>query len=170
MESVVIREIQPVEFPLLQEFLYQAIYIPDGAAPPPRSVTALPALQVYIEAFGSRLGDCCLVAAAGRQVVGAAWSRIMDDYGHIDDGTPSLAISLLPGYRGRGIGTKLLSGLLSRLQKEGVHRVSLSVQKGNPAIRLYQRMGFRTVDERDSEWLMVRDLLDTDGGKIDEKF
>ena len=100
MESVVIREIQPVEFPLLQEFLYQAIYIPDGAAPPPRSVTALPALQVYIEAFGSRLGDCCLVAAAGRQVVGAAWSRIMDDYGHIDDSTPSLAISLLPDTGG----------------------------------------------------------------------
>lgn len=36
----------------------------------------------------------------------------MEDYGHIDVDTPSLAISLLPEYRGQGIGTKLLSNLL----------------------------------------------------------
>ena len=52
-------------------------------------------------------------------MIGAAWCRIMEDYGHIDDDTPSLAISLLPGYRGRGIGTRLLGGLLRLLQENG---------------------------------------------------
>lgn len=53
----------------------------------------------------------------------------MEDYGHIDKDTPSLAISLLPEYRDQGIGTKLLSNLLSLLYEKGFHQVSLSVQR-----------------------------------------
>lgn len=99
-----IRKIRPDEYGLLQEFLYQAIYLPEGVEPPPRSVIHLPELQVYIAGFGAQSGDHCLVAEVEGTVVGAAWSRIMKDYGHIDDSTPSLAISLLPAYRGGGLG------------------------------------------------------------------
>lgn len=84
-------------------------------------------------------GDHCIVAEAAGKVVGAAWCRIMEDYGHIDNGTPSLAISLLPEYRGQGTGTQLLNGLLCLLRENGYQRASLSVQKENPALRLYQR-------------------------------
>ena len=41
------------EFPRLEEFLYEAIFIPPGVAPPPRSVVQLPELQVYVSGFGS---------------------------------------------------------------------------------------------------------------------
>ena len=150
-----IRRIQPEESFLLEEFLYQAIYLPKGAVPPPRSVVRLPELRVYIEDFGSRPGDLCLVAETEGQVVGAVWSRIMDDYGHLDDSTPSLAISLLPGYRGRGIGTRLLDSLLSLLWQKGFARASLSVQKENPARRLYERAGFRVVVEKGPEDVML---------------
>ena len=153
-----IRKIHPDEYGLLREFLYQAIYLPEGVVPPPRSVVDLPELQVYIAGFGTHSGDDCLVAEAEGTVVGAAWSRIMEDYGHIDSSTPSLAISMLPGYRGLGIGTQLLNGLLLLLQENGYLRASLSVQKENPALRLYERAGFQILAEKDTEFLMLRDI------------
>lgn len=110
--DTIIRKLSPEEYGLLREFLYQAIYLPEGIEPPPRSVVDLPELQVYIADFGTRSGDYCLVAEVKKQVVGAVWSRIMEDYGHIDGSTPSLAISLLPEYRGLGIGTRLLLTLV----------------------------------------------------------
>lgn len=151
----VIRPLQTAETPLLRDFLYEAIYVPEGVEPPPRSVVDLPELQVYIQDFGSRPGDNALVAESRGQVVGAVWTRLMNDYGHVDDQTPSLAISLYPQYRGRGIGTQLMRAMLDRLHREGYAQVSLSVQKVNPAVRLYERLGFKTVRETDEEYVMV---------------
>ena len=161
--NTIIRKIRPEEHVLLREFLYQAIYLPEDVEPPPRSVVDLPELQVYIEDFGTRPGDHCLVVEVEEKVVGAAWSRIMADYGHIDNDIPSLAISLLPEYRGLGIGTQLLNGLLLLLRENGYLRASLSVQKENPALRLYQRAGFRIVAEKGTEYLMLCD--GTQGGQ-----
>ena len=159
---VSIRRMRPDETELLQEFLYHAIYLPEGTEPPPRSVVDLPELRVYTQGFGTRPGDFCLAAEVDGQVAGAAWSRIMEDYGHIDDHTPSLALSLLPDYRGQGIGTRLLDRLLVLLQKQGYQRVSLSVQAENPALRLYQRAGFEMEETRGSEYLMAKDLTQTE--------
>lgn len=156
--NTIIRQIRPEEYGLLQEFLYQAIYLPEGTKPPPRSVVDLPELQVYVAGFGTQPSDYCLVSEIAGTVVGAAWSRIMQDYGHIDDRTPSLAISLLPEYRGLGIGAQLLRSLLLLLQENGYLRTSLSVQKDNPALRLYERAGFRILAEKGTEYLMLRDI------------
>lgn len=153
--ELIIRAMQPEEYPLLREFLYQAIFLPESAVPPSRSVIDLPELQIYIADFGTRFGDYCLVVEVNGKIVGAAWSRIMKDYGHIDKDTPSLAISLLPEYRGQGIGTKLLSNLLSLLCEKGFRQISLSVQKKNPAFRLYKRAGFQIVAEKGTEYLML---------------
>ena len=145
--NTIIRKIRPEEYSLLREFLYQAIYLPEGVEPPPRSVVDLPELQIYVTDFGTRPGDHCLVAEVEKKVIGAAWCRIMEDYGHIDSSTPSLAISLLPEYRGQGTGTQLLNGLLLLLREYGYQQASLSVQKENPALRLYQRVGFQIAAE-----------------------
>lgn len=153
--ELIIRAMQPEEYPLLREFLYQAIFLPESAVPPSRSVIDLPELQLYIADFGTRFGDHCLVAEVNGKIAGAAWSRIMEDYGHIDKDTPSLAISLLPEYRGHGIGTKLLSNLLALLYKKGFRQISLSVQKKNPAFRLYKRAGFQILEEKGTEYLML---------------
>lgn len=156
--DTIMREIRPEEHDLLREFLYQAIYLPDGVEPPPWSVVDLPELQVYVTDFGTRPGDHCMVAEVEKKVVGAAWSRIMEDYGHIDNDTPSLAISLLPEYRGLGIGTRLLNALLLLLRENGYRQASLSVQKENPALRLYERAGFRILTEKGTEYLMLWDF------------
>ena len=135
--------------------LYGASALPQGVEAPPRGIVDLPELRIYIEGFGTQHGDYCLVAEVCGQVVGASWVRLMDDYGHVDDQTPSLAISLLPSYRGHGIGTALLRSLFCLLSAQGFGHVSLSVQKTNRAVRLYRRLGFYTVRETEEEYIML---------------
>ena len=90
----IIREIKKAEYDLLNDFLYEAIYIPDGVEPPPKSIINCPELQEYVFEFGKRKDDRALVAEVQGNVVGAIWVRIMNDYGHIDNDTPSLATLL----------------------------------------------------------------------------
>lgn len=146
---------KPDEYPLLDEFLYQAIFIPKGVEPPPREIVRQPELQIYVQNFGQIDGDDCLAAECEGKVVGAVWVRIMHDYGHIDDETPSFAISLLPHYRGQGIGTSLMRAMLERLAQKGVKQVSLAVQKENYAVSMYRKCGFEVVDENEQEFIMV---------------
>lgn len=154
----IIREMQKDEYCLLSDFLYEAIYIPDGMAAPPKSVIICPELQVYIADFGNSIHDKALVAEVDGNIVGAIWARIMNDYGHIDKNTPSLAMSVLKGYREMGIGTSLLTQMLSTEKAAGYAKLSLSVQKDNYAVRMYKKAGFNTVDENNEEYIMVIDL------------
>ena len=151
----VIRKIRTEEIPLLEDFLYEAVFIPEGVTAPPRDIVENDDLQVYICDFGMAPDDRCLVAECDGKVVGAIWTRIMDDYGHIDDQTPSLAISLYKEYRNRGIGTELLNNMLALLRQDGYRQVSLSAQKANYALRMYQRAGFEIFTDRGEEVLML---------------
>jgi ribosomal protein S18 acetylase RimI-like enzyme len=53
-------------------------------------------------------------------------------------------LALLPGHRGRGIGTALLRELLSEAAAAGAP-VRLHVEHDSPARRLYERLGFRPI-------------------------
>ena len=101
-----IRNIRETEYKILSDFLYEAIFIPEGVKAPPKDIINKPELQVYISDFGKHSGDYCLVAESDKKIVGAVWVRIMNDYGHVDNETPSFAISLFPEYRNHGIGTE----------------------------------------------------------------
>ncbi|MBO6078573.1 MAG: GNAT family N-acetyltransferase [Bacteroidaceae bacterium] len=149
-----IRQIQPTEIPLLKDFLYEAIFILEGVAAPPREILDDDSLQVYIRNFGQLPDDRCLVAESDGKIVGAIWSRIMNDYGHIADDVPSIAISLYKEYRNLGIGTDLLHQMLDLLRADGYKSVSLSVQKANYAMRMYQKSGFNVISEDAEEALM----------------
>lgn len=153
-----IRKMTVPEYPLLSDFLYEAIFIPDGIKPPPRNIIASPELQIYVERFGALKDDFALVAEIEGKIVGVVWVRIMNDYGHIDDETPSLAISLYQKYRGQGIGTAMMKEMLALLKSHGYSRVSLSVQKANYAAKLYLKVGFEIVRENDEEYIMVNHL------------
>ena len=155
----IFRAIRESEIPVLEEFLYEAIFLPEGVAPPDRSIVLRPELQVYIENFGTRPDDRCLVAECDGRIVGAVWTRVMNDYGHIDDRTPSLAISLYPEYRRQGIGSELLHQLLAELREAGYTQVSLSVQKANYALRMYRKAGFTVMADHGEELLMVCSLV-----------
>lgn len=157
---MIIREIKQAEYPLLENFLYEAIFIPDGVEPPPKSIIYRPELQVYISEFGKSKHDIALVADINGKIVGAVWVRIMNDYGHINDKTPSFAISVYKEYRSKGIGTALMSEMLAILKKRGYEQASLSVQKKNFAAEMYRKLGFKTIDENEEEYLMVKKLRD----------
>ena len=154
----IIRKLKQEEVKVLDTFLYEAIFIPEGVEAPPKEIIHQPELQVYVEDFGNRTGDICFVAEADESVVGAVWVRIMDDYGHVDNETPSFAISLLKEYRNCGIGTELMKKMLDELKACGYKQASLAVQKQNYAVKMYQKVGFQIMDENEEEYIMVCQL------------
>lgn len=153
-----IRKINDNEYELLDNFLYEAIYIPEGVPAPPKSIINTKELQVYILNFGKEKDDICFVAEKDDRVIGAVWVRVMNDYGHIEVGVPSFAISLYKEYRGYGIGTKLMKTMLAELKEKGYEKTSLAVQKSNYAVKMYKNVGFEIVDENEEEYIMVCQL------------
>lgn len=151
----IIRGIEKEEYPLLSNFLYEAIFIPDGAQPPEKNIINLPELQVYVADFGKQKDDICFLAEVSDKVIGAVWVREMNDYGHVEDGVPSFAISLYKEYRGYGIGTALMKRMLCELKQRGYNKTSLSVQKANYAVKMYLNVGFDIIDENEEEYIML---------------
>ena len=149
------RPLQPSETELLKTFIYEAIFIPEGVEPPPFDIIFRPEIALYYEGFGNGSADNCIVAEVDGKVVGAVWTRIMNDYGHVDDQTPSFAISLLKDFRNQGIGTELMRRMLQLLKNQGYKQASLAVQKANYAVRMYKKVGFEIVDENTEEFIMV---------------
>lgn len=155
---MILRKLRDGETDLLKDFLYEAIFIPKGVEPPAREIIYQPELKIYYDDFGTGKADYCIVADDNGKVIGAVWTRIMDDYGHVDDDTPSFAISLYKEYRGQGIGTRMMRELLALLKEKGYKQASLAVQKANYAVRMYEKVGFEIVDENDEEYIMVCEL------------
>jgi ribosomal protein S18 acetylase RimI-like enzyme len=157
-----IRPIHISEYPVLEDFLYNAIYIPEGEEYPPYEIIFEPEIYIYVKDFGGK-DDSGVVAELDGKIVGAAWTRIIPAYGHINDQTPELAISVLPNFRGQEIGTKMMNYLFKLLRERGYKQTSLSVQKNNPAVRFYQRLGYEVTGERlddanHEDYLMLKKL------------
>ncbi len=126
-------------------------------------VLADPKLAHYVTDW-PRPGDLGVIAedaAAGGERVGAAWARVFppDDpgYGSVAPDVPEVSIAVAPGWRGRGLGRALLTELIGRAAANGVAGLSLSVEDGNAAARLYASLGFVTVGrEGDSDTMLLR--------------
>ncbi len=93
--------------------------------------------------------------------IGAAWGRLFaeDDagYGFVDERTPELTIGVAPSARGAGVGSRLLEALLDLAAERGCAALSLSVEDGNAARRLYERYGFARVGRNGgSDTLLLR--------------
>jgi len=161
--KIIIREITETEYTLLEDFICTAIYIPPDEEPPPKEVIFDPEIYIYVDGFGNKPGDCGVVAEQDGKIIGAAWTRIIPAYGHIDNNTPELAISVLPEFRGQGIGNLMMTKLFELLCEHGYKRTSLSVQKNNPAVRFYQRLGYIITGEKldhegHEDFIMVKEL------------
>ena len=159
---LIVRPIMQKDYPLLEDFLYHAIHIPPGEELPKRGLIFEPEIFVYIKDFGGK-DDCGVIAELDEKAVGAAWTRIIPAYGNIDDKTPELAISVLPEFRGSGIGTDLMTDLFEVLRKCGFTQTSLSVQQDNPALNFYKRLGYVITKEKvdhagHGDFIMVKNL------------
>ena len=147
-----IREGGPQDVRFLRDMLRHAYYW--------RSRDAEVPITRYVNAWG-RTGDRALIALDDFHPAGAAWYRLYPErepgFGFVDERTPELTIGVVPSRRGKGIGSELLDELLRRAKEEGHERISLSVEKSNPAVHLYESRGFRAVHEND-DVVMVADL------------
>ena len=153
----VIRELKQREVKILDTFLYKAIFIPEGMEAPPKDILKHPDLQIYISDFGKKT-DMCYVTEIAGNIIGAVWTRIINDYGYVDDETPSLSVSILKAFRNLGIGTALMQRILAALKEQGYRQVSLSVQKMNYAVRMYENVGFTVFCENEEDYIMICQL------------
>ena len=138
----------------LRDMLHHAYYWRERAA---GSLTGR-----YVKGWGRR-GDAAVIAIDKGFPVGAAWYRLFTTrepgYGFVDEGTPELAIAVVPGARGKGVGDELLVALCRRARAEGHPALSLSVEPANPSLKLYEKHGFEKVAETDDgSWIMVSEL------------
>ena len=139
---------------LRHAYYWRATTVPESGEPP---------VQRYVERWG-RPGDTALIAIQDFQPVGAAWYRLFKTenagYGFVDEETPELSIAIVPSKRGSGLGSELLDALMARALAEGYSAISLSVEKDNPAVALYERHGFERVREDDGAYTMRAELRD----------
>lgn len=159
---MLIRPLKEHELPLMEEFLYLAIFQKDGDRLLPREIIFEPSIIIYIKGWG-KPDDYCLVAEDGGKPVGMAWTRLLDGetkgYGFVGGDIPEFAVSVLKEYRGKGIGTTLMKEMLKLLKREGYAKASLAVQKDNYAVNMYWDIGFKTFRETDEDYIMVYDLI-----------
>lgn len=156
--SVLIRPLKSDEYIYLDDYLYLSIFQKEGKELIPRSVLNDPVVRLYTKDFGKAADDHALCAVSEGSIVGIIWARIINGYGSIDKMTPELALSVLPSYRGQGIGTKLMEEMLLLLENAGYERCSLSVQKRNRAHLLYLRLGFEVYREDENEYILFKRL------------
>ncbi len=147
--------------PLIREMFYHAIYVPPGQPALAREIVDASELRKYHSGW-PRSGDIGHLAFSGDRNVGAAWVRLLTGkekgYGYVDEETPELTIAVLPEFQNQGIGTRLLE-LLEKESAKIYNRICLSMTRGNPAERLYSRIGFVRVEERGNDFVMIKRIV-----------
>lgn len=105
---------------------------------------ALPTdVEAHYQRIWSNFADARIICEGTESVGLLKLSRVIDGwYVH--------QIQVLPAHQGKGIGKAVLGAVLDEAAREGVS-VSLSVLHGNPARRLYERLGFGLVAETSIE-------------------
>ena len=156
------RPLEKDDHSLLPKFLYQAIFVPPGDQKPSTAIINEPEILRYIINWGVMNGDKAIVAEANTKIIGMAWGRIFKfpgtGYGYINDDTPEISISILPEYRNQGVRTKLLKKLFRAYKKDKTSQLSLSVDKRNPALELYKKIGFREFGDKGQAITMIKHL------------
>jgi GNAT superfamily N-acetyltransferase len=155
-----IRDLRADETPFLCDMLCTALAWRPGVELPPRKwVLAHPQVAPFHEEWG-RDGDTALVAESDGLPIGLVWYRFFTPgrhgEGYVDEHTPELAVAVVDGNRGQGVGRALMEAIHTRAREQGVSRIALSVDAGNPAKRLYERLGY--VELRPDEERMVLEL------------
>ncbi len=149
----------------LAEMLYEAVYWRDAGSderPPLETMLDDERNARYVQGWG-RPGDAAIVALdRNDEPIGAAWYRRFSSaapgYGYLADDVPEVSIAVYGEYRGQQVGSLLLGALIARASAAGERGLSLSVNRDNPAKRLYARHGFEVVAQHDDTLTMVLEL------------
>ncbi len=147
-----IRQLTCQDEPILWEILYYGLSSAGKRELPSRDVVRRPEISRYVEGWG-RVGDTGFVAhdKKNQALLGAAWLRRPSDK---SDASPELALAVKPEHRRHGIGTALLTQLVRANPDHST--ISVSFVAGKPVLRLYERFGFKVVEERSDAVVMHR--------------
>jgi GNAT superfamily N-acetyltransferase len=151
----VIQPLTPADEPVLWEMLYQALRTQQDT--PPREIVRQPEYARHVEGWG-RSGDRGFVAYDAEkrdELLGAVWLRSPPNEREAE-ATPELAFAVKSGHRKRGIG----AALLTQLVKANPHcnAVTMMATAKNPAVRLYERFGFKIVQQGEGAVTMRREI------------
>lgn len=141
----------------LWHWLHVALWDPPPAGLRPIEILQNPGVRIYAEDWGQPT-DVGIVAQVNGVDAGACWMRLLPTgvgLGFVDARTPQLGIALEPPFQHRGFGQPLMQRALDAARAAGYSQVSLTVHPENPARRMYERCGFRTIDYRNTYHLMV---------------
>jgi len=142
-----IRMVQSEDVPFLWDMMYEAAAVAESMRVLGKEkALSLPVNRKYVEEWG-RPGDAgVIVIDQMDRPLGAAWYRLHPEeapgYGFISSTIPELTIGVRADARGQGIGQALLQALIALAGSQGYAALSLSVDRNNPARRLYERVGF----------------------------
>jgi ribosomal protein S18 acetylase RimI-like enzyme len=156
-----VRDAEAADLPFLLTMLVEAANWDGTRGTTPASVVRDPQAWHYLEGW-RRPTDFGIVATDDAISVGAAWARFLrrEDagYGYVDDSIPELTLAVAAEVRGRGVGRKLLAGLVASARNRGLAALSLSVEDGNTHARtLYKRVGFVPVGRNgNSDTMLLR--------------
>ncbi|MFC0032365.1 GNAT family N-acetyltransferase [Micromonospora chaiyaphumensis] len=162
MTDIGIRAATPADHDFMVDMLVEAVnWLPERNWPRER-IMADPALAHYVTGW-MRPDDFGLVAVdPADRPVGAAWFRYLTaadpGHGYAGDDVPELTLGVVEAWRGRGVGRALLRAVLDVARERGVRVVSLSVERGNFAARLYAAEGFRTVESFEDADTMIAEI------------
>ena len=147
-----IRQLTRQDEPILWEMLYHGLSLPGKHEPSARDIVHRPETSRYVKDWG-RAGDIGFVAHDKKdgRLVGAVWLRRPADK---PDAPPELALAVKPEHRRHGVGTALLTQLVRANPRQS--RISISFVAGKPVLRLYERFGFKVVEQRPDAVVMHR--------------
>ena len=155
----VIRPLTTADEPILWEMLYQALQRSETEPAASRDIVRRPAFARYVEGWG-RPGDTGFVAYDAKQndkLLGAVWLRLpTGDQSNENKVTPELAFTVKPGLRRRGIGAALLTQLVKANPQYS--SISIRAPANNPAVRLYEKFGFKIVQQSERAVTMRREV------------
>lgn len=160
--GIMIRPVSSGDIPFLWEMLYESIYVPIGMDRPAKDIINSPSLLKYVDGWG-KPGDIGFVAwDNGGRPIGSITCRFFETakrgYGFVDEDTLEMGMAVVEEHRGKGVGNLLLNALLEEAKKQGIKAISLSVDSRNPAMRLYERFGFKALNTEGTSITMKLDL------------
>lgn len=103
--------------------------------------------------------DWGFAAVEEGKVIGLGWVQFFQEespgYGFVSSDVPELSINIDKDFRRQGFGTQLLEVIVNHARKKDCTSISLSVEDGNPAIKLYEKFGFRPVSREGNSQTMI---------------
>ncbi|UWX97060.1 GNAT family N-acetyltransferase [Arthrobacter zhaoxinii] len=149
------------DFPFLVDILLHAFNWSGEPTFTKDQLLNTPAVSHYVAGWKREQDFGTVAETDDGRPIGAVWARLLSQadpgYGFVSDAIPELTMGVLPGHRGSGAGTALMTAVVEQAQGLGIDALSLSVEDANPARRLYERAGFRKVDRSgDSDTMLLR--------------